>query len=595
MIARLSRLLPVLPATLGAVLLAACGSMSSPPATQVPASSATASTSASASASAAALSPSVSVKVLAINDFHGNLLPSPGGIRIKDPAQSDKLITIPAGGAERLATIVAQLKAKNPNHVFVAAGDLVGASPLLSALFHDEPTIESLGMMGLDLSAVGNHEFDQGLQELLRKQQGGCHPKDGCKGPTPFTGAKYQYLAASTVDTATGKTVLPAYSIKRFDGVAIGFIGLTLKGTPELVSPSGVKGLSFQDEAETVNRLVPELTKQGVQTVVVLIHEGGVPTGGYNECPGISGPIVDIVKKLDPHVGLVVSGHTHRAYNCRIDGRLVTSGDKYGTLVSEIDLTLDRATGRLTEARADNLIVRPETPKDPRQTALIESYQKLAGPLIERPVGLLGRTLSKDGDDKDRGGGSTVGQAVADSMLAATQAPQAGGAQIALTNIGGVRTGIVRRPDGVVTFGDLFAALPFSNTLVVMEYTGAQLLQALEEQWQGKDDRFMPLQVSQGLRYEWDQRRPQGQRIVPGSLTLNGQPIQPDQRLRVVVNSFLQSGGDGFPTLAKGRQVMVGPDDVQALEAYFKRHGNTPVMPTALNRTVRVDRGAEQE
>ncbi|MBB3193436.1 bifunctional metallophosphatase/5'-nucleotidase [Roseateles terrae] len=584
MIARLSRLLPVLPATLGAVLLAACGSMSSVPSAQGPATDAS-----SASRS------SVSVKVLAINDFHGNLLPSPGGIRIKDPSQSDKLITIQAGGAERLATMVEQLKAKNPNHVFVAAGDLVGASPLLSALFHDEPTIESLGLMGLDLSAVGNHEFDQGLPELLRKQQGGCHPKDGCKGPTPFTGAKYQYLAASTVDTATGKTVLPAYSIKRFDGVPVGFIGLTLKGTPELVSPSGVRGLSFQDEAETVNRLVPELVRQGVQTVVVLIHEGGVPVGGYNECPGISGPIVDIVKKLDPHVGLVVSGHTHRAYNCRIDGRLVTSGDKYGTLISEIDLTLDRATGRLTEARADNLIVRPETAKDPRQTALIASYQTLAGPLIDRPVGFLARTLSKEGDDRNAGGGSTVGQAVADSMLAAMRAPQAGGAQLAVTNIGGVRTSIVRRPDGVVTFGDLFAALPFSNTLVLMEYTGAQLQQALEEQWQDKDDRFMPLQVSQGLRYEWDKRRPQGQRIVPGSLTLNGQPILPQQRLRVVVNSFLQSGGDGFPTLSKGQQVLVGPDDVQALEAYFKSHGSTPVAPTALDRVVRVDRGGRED
>ncbi|WAC71234.1 metallophosphoesterase [Roseateles sp. SL47] len=424
MIARLSRLLPVLPAALSAAWLAACGSMSTVPAPQgvVQTASPTTASTTTATQAPASSGSSVAVKVLAINDFHGNLLPSPGGIRIKDPAHPDGMISIQAGGAERMATLVQQLKAKNPNHVFVAAGDLVGASPLLSALFHDEPTIQSLGLMGLDLSAVGNHEFDQGLTELLRKQNGGCHPKDGCKGPTPFTGAQYQYLAASTVDTATGKTVLPAYRIKRFEGVPIGFIGLTLKGTPELVSPSGVKGLEFRDEAETVNQLVPELVKQGVQTVVVLIHEGGAPTGGYNECPGISGPIVDIVKKLDPHVGLVVSGHTHRAYNCRIDGRLVTSGDKYGTLVSEIDLTLDRATGRLTEARADNLIVRPETAKDPRQTALIESYQKLAGPLIERPVGLLAQTLSKEGNDKDRGGGSTVGQAVADSMLAATRA-----------------------------------------------------------------------------------------------------------------------------------------------------------------------------
>ncbi|SEL60729.1 5'-nucleotidase [Roseateles sp. YR242] len=581
MVISLSRLLNAVPArsalpvVLGAALLSACGSWTNTPAP-----------------TAASNAQTVAVKVLAINDFHGNLLPPAGGIRLKDPADPSKTITIDAGGAERMATVVQQLKAKNPNHVFVAAGDLVGASPLLSALFHDEPTIESLGMMGLDLSAVGNHEFDQGITELLRKQNGGCHPKDGCKGPTSFTGAHYQYLAASTLDTATGKTVLPAYSIKRFEGVPVGFIGLTLKGTPELVSPNGVKGLAFQDEAETVNKLVPELVKQGVQTVVVLIHEGGAPTGSYNECPGISGPIVDIVKKLDPHVGLVVSGHTHRAYNCRIDGRLVTSGDKYGTLVSEIDLTLDRTNGRLVQARAENLIVRPETPKDPRQTALIDAYQKLAGPLIDRPVGFLAKSLSKEGADKDKGGGSTVGQAVADAMLTATAAPDAGGAQIALTNIGGVRTGIVRRPDGVVTFGDLFAALPFSNALVVMEYTGAQLQQALEEQWQANDSKFLPLQVSRGLTYQWDKRRPVGQRLVPGSLTLNGQPVRADQRLRVVVNSFLQAGGDGFVTLAKGRQVQVGPDDVQALEAYFKSHGTTPVAPTSLDRTVRVDAGS---
>ncbi len=571
---------------LSSALLAACGSVTAP--------STSASSAAAANATVAATSPSraggaaspVSVKVLAINDFHGNLLPPAGGIKLRDP-QSGQLVTLEAGGAERMATVVRGLKAKNPNHVFVAAGDLVGASPLLSALFHDEPTIESLSLMGLDLSAVGNHEFDQGLEELLRKQRGGCHPKDGCKGPTPFTGARYQYLAASTVDTATGRTVLPAYRIKTFEGVPVGFIGLTLKDTPNLVSPRGVIGLRFDDEAETVNRLVPELQRQGVNTVVVMIHEGGQPTGSYNECPGISGPIVDIVKKLDPSVGLVVSGHTHRAYNCRIDGRLVTSGDKYGTLVSEIDLSLDRQTGRLLEARADNLVVRPETAKDPAQTALIASYQALANPLIERPVGYLAQSVGKDEADRNAGGGSTVGQLVADSMLAATAAPEAGGAQIALTNIGGIRTGLLRRPDGRVTFGDLFAALPFSNALMVMEYTGAQLRQALEEQWQSQGSRFLPLQVSQGFSYRWDARRPEGQRVLPESLMLNGRPITAEQTVRVTINSFLQAGGDGFATLGKGRLLQTGPVDVEALEAYFQAQGRTPVQPTALTRAIR--------
>jgi 5'-nucleotidase len=238
---------------------------------------------------------------------------------------------------------VQQLRAKNPNHIFVAAGDLIGATPLLSALFKDEPTIESLSLMGLEASAVGNHEFDKGAAELLRMQNGGC-AADGCKGPAPFKGAQFQYLAASTVDTASGKTLLPAYHVKSFQGIPVAFIGLTLKDTPTIVVPAGVAGLEFRDEAETVNALVPQLRAQGIEAIVLLIHEGGVPTGDYNECPGISGPIVDIVKKLDKAVDLVISGHTHRAYNCRIDGRLVTSGDKYGTIVTEIDLVLDPKT-----------------------------------------------------------------------------------------------------------------------------------------------------------------------------------------------------------------------------------------------------------
>ncbi|OWQ90918.1 bifunctional metallophosphatase/5'-nucleotidase [Roseateles aquatilis] len=574
----------LLSALLSTVLLTACGSLtpSSPQAPMPPSVGAP-------SAIAKAAAGTVAVKVLAINDFHGNLLPPAGGIKLPDPANPGQTVMLEAGGSERMATVVARIKAKNPNHVFVAAGDLVGASPLLSALFHDESTIESLGMMGLDLSSVGNHEFDQGLDELLRKQRGGCHPKDGCKGPTEFKGAKYQYLAASTIDTATGQSVLPGYAIKRFEGVPVGFIGLTLKGTPELVSPTGIRGLRFDDEADTVNRLVPELERQGVHTIVVMIHEGGYPSGGIDECPEISGPIVDIVKKLDKRVGLIVSGHTHRAYNCRIDGRLVTSGDKYGTLVTEIDLTLDRATGTMTEARAANVVVRPETPKDARQTLLIDSYQRVAQPLIDRPVGFLAQALSKEGDDKDVGGGSTMGQLVADGMLAATRAPENGGAQLALQNSGGVRTGLIHRDDDRVTYGDLFAALPFSNALVVVEMSGDELRQTLEEQWWANDAKWLPLQVSQGFSYRWDKRRPIGSRVEPGSMRLNGQPIAPDQKIRVTINSFLQVGGDSFDTFTRARFIRTGPMDVDALEAYFQSLGTTRVKATTLNRAIRVD------
>jgi len=289
-------------------------------------------------------SPRVDLTTLAINDFHGNLRPPTGGISIADPNDARRRIAIPAGGAEYMATLVKQLRARKKNSVFVAAGDLIGASPLLSALFHDEPTIVSLSAMGLEIAAVGNHEFDAGKDELLRMQNGGCHPTTACKGPRPFAGAKFRYLAASTFDKRTGEPFLPPYEIKEFEGIPVAFIGLALKNTPNIVAPSGVVGLEFRDEAETVNALVPLLKQHGIEAIVVLIHEGGFPAGDYNECPGIAGPIVDIVGKLDKAVDLVVSGHTHRAYRCVIDGRLLTSADKFGTIVTEIELEIDRKT-----------------------------------------------------------------------------------------------------------------------------------------------------------------------------------------------------------------------------------------------------------
>src|SRR5215469_2012311 len=336
----------------------------------------------------------VDLRILAINDFHGYLRPSPG-IRISDPSDKEKKVLVAAGGSEHMATLVKQLREGHPNNIFVAAGDLIGASPFLSAMFHDEPTIESMSMMGLAISSVGNHEFDEGKDELLRMQNGGCHPIDKCQGPHPFTGAKFHYLAASTFLKNSGKTLFPPYEIRTFDGIPVAFIGLTLKGTPEIISPTAASGLDFRDEADTVNALIPELKAKGVEAIVVLIHEGGLPTGDYNECPGISGPIVDIVKKLDRAVDLVVSGHTHRAYNCVIDGRLVTSADSFGTLVTRIDVKLDPRTRDVLSAKAENLIVRTDAfVPDRAQTQLIATYEDKVKSLAGRVVGSITATLS---------------------------------------------------------------------------------------------------------------------------------------------------------------------------------------------------------
>lgn len=527
-----------------------------------------------------AASPTIALKIVAINDFHGHLKPPPGGFRQPDPAHPGKTISLPAGGAEYMASAVKAAAGRAPNHVFVAAGDLVGASPLLSALFHDEPTIESLGLMGLEVAAVGNHEFDEGADELLRLQQGGCRPADRCGGPARFAGARFQYLAANTIVRSSGDTLLPPYVVKRYEGVPVAFIGLTLKGTPQIVVPSGVAGLEFRDEAETVNALVPGLRRQGVEAIVLLIHEGGEPTGGHDECPGISGPIVDIVRKLDPAVDLVISGHTHQAYNCRIGGRLVTSAHRYGTLLTEIDVTLDRASGDVAAASAHNLIVRHDRyAKDPAQTALIAGYEALAAPLARRVVGRLPQPYTAAPNDA---GESSLGRLVADAQLAATAAPERGGAQIALTNPGGLRAPLLPGADGQVRYEDVFACQPFSNPLVTLTLTGAQLRALLEQQF---DDPAAPrvLPVSRGLAYSWDASRPRGQRVLPGSLALHGRPIAPGERLRVTVNSFLAGGGDGVGILGRAGERVVGERDVDALARYIAA-GAAPVDDVRVTR-----------
>ncbi|MGY4302805.1 5'-nucleotidase [Bradyrhizobium sp. USDA 4369] len=517
----------------------------------------------------------VSLRILAINDFHGNLKPPPAGIRIADPADPAKTSMVPAGGAEHMASLVKLLSDGQPNTIFVSAGDLIGASPFLSAMFHDEPTIEAMSDMGLALSAVGNHEFDEGKDELLRMQNGGCHPTEGCRGPQPFTGAKFHYLAASTFVAGTDKTVFPAYEIRTFEDIPVAFIGLTLKATAGIISPASAAGLDFRNEAESINALIPELKAKGVQAIVVLIHEGGWPSGGMNECPGLSGPIVDIVKDLDSAVDIIISGHTHQAYVCTIDKRLVTSADKFGTLVTAIDVKLDRTTRDVVSATATNIVVDTTLPKDPAQTALIDAYEKVAAPIANRPAGSIAQPLSRV---PNGAGESTLGDVIADAQLAATAK---GGAVIAMTNPGGIRTDLARRDDGAVTYADVFASQPFRNQLMTVTLTGAEIKAALEQQWL---DPARPriLQISNGFSYAFDPKQPAGARVDAASMMLAGKPVDPASSYRVTLNTYLALGGDGFTAFKGGRDPVVGPYDDEALFAYLK--ANSPLAPPPRDR-----------
>ncbi len=528
----------------------------------------------------------VPVQVLAFNDYHGAMEPPTGsGGRIvvsKDPA----VAPVNAGGAEFLATHIATARATNPNTVVVAAGDIIGATPLLSAAFHDEPTIESVNLMGLDIAAVGNHEFDEGVDELWRMQSGGCHPADGCQDGDGFAGADFTYLAANVDLQGTDETIFPSYAVKQFGNARVGFIGVTLEGTPSVVTAAGTAGLTFHDEAETVNALVPVLQARGVETIVLLIHEGGAATGLYNECAGISGPIFDIVANLDPAIDVVVSGHTNAAHICNIDGRLVTSAAHNGRLLTDISLVVDELTGDVVTMEANNTIVTRTVTADAAQTSLIGKYKALIAPIANALVGSITADLNRVAT---AAGETAMGDVIADAQLEATVAL---GAQIAFMNPGGVRADLVAaqisggEAVGQITFGELFSVQPFANNLVTLTVTGAEIEAMLEQQFlTGGVDRStkpMILQPSAGFRYTWDLARPAGDRVDPASITLDGVALDLAASYRITVNSFLADGGDGFTVLRQGTNRVSGAIDLDALQAYFAAH--TPVAAPALTR-----------
>lgn len=524
----------------------------------------------------------VKVQLLAFNDLHGNLEPpagSSGKITLPDDSKVD------VGGVAFLATHVAALRADNPNTIVVSAGDLIGASPLTSALFHDEPTIEAMNQLGLAYTAVGNHEFDDGASELLRMQTGGCHPIDGCSDGSPFPGADFKFLAANVlVSEQPIKTLFPSYAIHELDGVRIAFIGMTLESTPDIVTPIGNAGLTFLDEATRANALVPELQAVGVEAIVVLIHEGGYQSGYYDQCEGVSGPIVAITEQLDPAIDVVISGHTHSAYNCVIADKLVTSAASFGRLLTDIDLEISTLTGDITTATASNVLVTRDL-ADPDLSAFVATYKDLAAPLANKQIGTITATLDRY-PPMMKPGLSTMGAVIADSQLAATAPVMLGAAQIALMNQGGVRADLLypKAPgelvDGVVSYGEAFAVQPFGNSLVVMTLTGAQIDAVLEQQFSQNFSNV--LQVSQGFSFAYSASAPLGARVDPASIKLDGVALEPDQSYRVTVNSYLAAGGDGFSVLLDGTDRLGGPNDLDAFADYLAEQ--SPIAPPALDR-----------
>ena len=533
----------------------------------------------------------VTVGVLAINDFHGALEPPRSSLTVADGKGG--MVVVPAGGAAYLASAVEATRANYANSLTVSAGDLISASQLASSIYLDEPAIGGANRIGLDFNAVVNHEFDRGREELLRMQNGGCDqhtPRQPC-AVEPFTGAQFRFLSASTV-TETGQTLFPPYMIRTFGSgasqVQVGVIGLTLKTTPSLVSPGGIKGLRFEDEAASINALVPQLKQQGVDAIVVLIHQGGQQgEGGLPDtCSNFSGEIRPILDQLDPRVDVVVSGHTHRSYVCdyrQLNAEkpfLLTSAERHGMMLTDITLEIDPKAGRVVTKRARQVPVQSVPYTGARGTvansdvapvyaprsdvaAYVQTYTDAAKVFSSRNVGLLAAPAS----------GQALAMLIADAQRAATQSA---GAQIAFMNPFGVRAPLTPGAGGALTFGDIYAVQPFNNTLVTQSLTGAELKAVLEQGFDttGPEQALIP---SAGFSYSYDKSRPVGQRIT--AMRLNGQPIDPNGTYRVTTNSFLAQGGDAFTVLSGQRNAQIGTSDLEALEAWLK--GTAPrTVPT---------------
>ena len=476
--------------------------------------------------------------------------------------------------------------------MFVSAGDLIGASPLISALFQDEPTIEAMNLMGLDFNGVGNHEFDEGPAELLRLQQGGRHPETPEEDDEPFEGSDFQFLAANVIDDSTGGTLFPPYGVREFQGIKVAFIGLTLEGTPNIVARKGVDGVSFLDEAQTVNFLVPRLQDDGIEAIVVLLHQGGFSDGGMNDCgSGLEGSVAEVVGNMDPAVELVIAGHTNDEFVCLVNGKWVTMADSAGRLFTVIDATLSRSTGDLTVRTVMNLpnSQAAVTPV-PDLTALIDKYEKLAAPLANSVVGLVTDDITRK---QNEAGESALGELIADAHLAATSSDRSGSSVVAFMNPGGIRDNITfassgTESDGELTYGEAFAVHPFGNSLVSMTLTGAQIDALLEQQFDDDDTGYgNMLQVSAGFTYAWDAHAPAGSKVDSSTVAIHGTAVDPRGQYRVTVNSYLADGGSGFSVLEEGTERTGGEIDLDALIAYFAKTGE--VSPAPRDRITRLN------
>lgn len=524
----------------------------------------------------------VPVRLLAINDLHGSLQPPKGAraqISRPDGPATD------AGGAAYLAAYVQQLRAQAKNSLLYSVGDSWGSSPIESALFHDEPTVDLLNLMGVDAASIGTHELDRGFGELQRMASGGCHPVEGCQFEPTFDGAQFPLLSAN-MTLADGSPAALPYAVDYVDGVPVGVIGVMPSDAPSKIAVDAVAGLQFGDELEAIDRTADTLDFLGVRAIVVLLHRGDTQStpGGPNSCELDDGPARTIAMRATPKVDAIFTADTHSQFNCTVDDpagnpRPMMQAASHGRIVSVVDLAIDRGTGEVDRERtqAFNQIVTHDISPDPMVSDLVRRASMQSDEVAQRAVGTVTADITRE---PSRGGESPLGDLIADAQLAAARGR---GAQIALTNPGGIRADLLYDADGTVTYGNAYQVQPFLNPVEVRTLTGSQLKDLLEQQFQATADGStaeLVLAPSASLTYGIDRRAPIGSRIA--DIRVDGAPVTPNDSYRVAVNKFLADGGDGFTVLREGTEPASAGNDLDALTSYLRAH--SPVAPPTPDR-----------
>jgi 5'-nucleotidase len=511
----------------------------------------------------------VHVKILAVNDLHGHIIPG------------QTMNNRPVGGIPVLASYLkaAMASGKADGIIIALPGDVIGGSPPQSGLLLDEPSMLffnsfanqhcSFGSQPQDpscnmVATLGNQDFDYGVAELMRMINGGNGTTNITHIVDPYPGSKLGYVAANVVWTANQTPVLPPYTVRDIGGVRVAFIGADTMTTPQLQNAANLNGVSFLDEADAINRYIPEIQKQGVHAIVVVLHEGGTqaPYDGPTQLNGtVTGRVAQIIPRLDPDVDVVLSAHTHEFTNTYLPNAggkpvLVTQAYMYSRGFADVDLTIDKASGEIVEKSAQIIPTyadqAPGTSPDPAATKFLAEDENVLAPVMNRLIGVAARNITRT---QNSAGESALGDLVADGERAAMK-----------TDVGFDTAGDIQADlsSGNISWNDLYAVQPASGTVLSMTLSGAQIRQALEQQWQ------QPLPphnlIVSGLVYTWDAAKPAGSKVT--AVTIREVPLNPNSSYTVSTVAYLAMGGDGYTTFSQGSNMTYGPGDINALVSY---------------------------